>query len=142
MESTSETQEEHTSKLIMKSCSACRRELPRERFTKDKQNPDGLCARCIECRAHERRLSQYDLTPQAYIRMGFSQNWECAICRTPQDQLEHGLVVDHDHVTGTVRMLLCTHCNVALGHFRDDVVRMQKAVEYVELWRTEDGTNA
>lgn len=103
-------------------------------FTKDLKNLDGLCARCIQCRAHERRLAQYDLSAQEYLRMGFSQNWECAICRAPQSELEQGLVVDHDHVTGTVRMLLCTGCNIGLGHFADDVVRMRRAAEYIELW--------
>jgi hypothetical protein len=105
-----------------------------EQFHKDRQNNDGLSGRCIECKSHERRLARYDLTPQAYNTMGFLQNWECAICRSPLHTLYRGLVVDHDHATGKVRGLLCDPCNLALGHFADDVVRMQRGIEYLELW--------
>jgi len=137
MEPPTETTEEHTSTSMTKSCSACLRELPRSRFHKDKQNPDGLCGRCIECRAHERRLARYDLTPQQYKRMLFMQNYQCAICHRPLPELEHGLAVDHDHVTGKVRGLLCLNCNTGLGQFADDVVRMHRALEYVKLWKEE-----
>lgn len=103
-------------------------------FTRKTSNRDGLEARCIECRAHDRRLSQYDLTPQAYLRLGYLQDWQCAICRTPQHELEHGLVVDHDHGTGEVRALLCRYCNLGLGNFFDSPEKLKRAAEYVKLW--------
>ena len=50
----------------------------------------------------------------------------CALCR--ERPAEH---VDHDHLTGRVRGLLCFCCDQGLGDFRDlaDVLRL--AVEYV-----------
>lgn len=74
--------------------------------------------------------------------MLFLQNYECAICHAALDELDHGLVVDHDHVTGTVRGLLCNHCNLGLGHFFDDVVKLERAKQYVELWKEPDVTEA
>jgi hypothetical protein len=42
-------------------------------------------------------------------------------------------VVDHDHVTGRVRALLCNLCNAGIGHLRDDPQIMQAAIEYVRF---------
>jgi hypothetical protein len=42
------------------------------------------------------------------------------------------LCVDHSHVTGKVRGLLCHSCNVGLGHFKDDPRFTRSATEYLE----------
>jgi hypothetical protein len=41
------------------------------------------------------------------------------------------LSVDHDHVTGAVRGLLCSNCNLVLGYACDDVTVLQKAIGYL-----------
>jgi len=41
------------------------------------------------------------------------------------------LCIDHCHTTGKARGLLCSNCNTALGYFGDDVIKMQKAIEYL-----------
>lgn len=39
--------------------------------------------------------------------------------------------VDHDHVTNKARGLLCNHCNLGLGHFRDNPVALRAAASYL-----------
>lgn len=39
----------------------------------------------------------------------------CGSCQEPKE-----LVVDHCHSTGTVRGLICSGCNLAIGHLSDD----------------------
>ena len=40
--------------------------------------------------------------------------------------------IDHDHGTGNVRGVLCHACNVSLGLFGDDPVRLRRAADYLE----------
>src|SRR5687768_10579045 len=46
---------------------------------------------------------------------------KCAICAKEFEGRPH---VDHCHTSTKVRGLLCKHCNLALGHFEDDLVRL------------------
>ena len=41
-------------------------------------------------------------------------------------------MVDHCHKTGKVRRLLCTRCNWALGHLKEDISRILGLAEYVK----------
>ncbi len=50
----------------------------------------------------------------------------CPICGDPATD------IDHDHSTGAVRGHLCRACNVGLGHFGDDPLRLKAAVEYLD----------
>ncbi|MGC9669946.1 endonuclease domain-containing protein [Planosporangium sp. 12N6] len=51
------------------------------------------------------------------------QGGVCAICGTPDP--EH---VDHDHVFGNVRGVLCFNRNGGLGQFKDDIQNLSKAI--------------
>jgi hypothetical protein len=58
------------------------------------------------------------------------QHSVCAICKTASWG-KKGPVVDHDHATGAVRGILCSHCNMGLGRFRDDPAILRAALEYL-----------
>ena len=57
----------------------------------------------------ERQLKQYGLTLELYNALLLSQGGVCAICKTKPHK--RSLNVDHDHLTGVVRGLLCYKCN-------------------------------
>ena len=80
-------------------------------------------------------MSNFGLTVQQYERLFTNQNGLCAICKQPECTVRNGkikkLAVDHDHVTGKVRGLLCSHCNTAIGLFKDDIATMSLAVAYL-----------
>lgn len=59
------------------------------------------------------------------------QSGGCAICGKMDNGDGRFLYVDHCHATGKVRGLLCHNCNSGIGHFRDNVALMHKAIDYV-----------
>jgi hypothetical protein len=47
--------------------------------------------------------------------MRATQNYRCFVCKVHELTLKYNLCVDHNHITGRVRALLCDSCNFAEG---------------------------
>lgn len=75
---------------------------------------------------------RYGISKDEYETLFEKQGGVCAICRHPQTGRKKLLDVDHDHVTGKVRGLLCNPHNRALGIFNDDLRLMATAMQYLE----------
>jgi hypothetical protein len=60
------------------------------------------------------------------------QEHSCKICGVHEKHCDKALAVDHNHETGSIRALLCQHCNTGLGQFRDRQEFLLKAVEYLD----------
>jgi len=75
-------------------------------------------------------LRQYGITLEEYDNLYTIQQGVCCICSKPET-VKSRLCVDHSHITGKVRGLLCTHCNTALGHLFDNVALLEKAIIYL-----------
>lgn len=77
------------------------------------------------------RMNTYGITVETYRSMWKSQGGFCAICgEVDYDGIR--LCVDHDHVTGTVRGLLCGKCNRGIGLLKDSPAVLAKAALYLE----------
>jgi hypothetical protein len=72
------------------------------------------------------------ITIKDYLEIFRTHNGCCDICGTSHLELNKALGIDHDHVTGKIRGLLCNNCNVALGGFRDSPEVLEKAVSYLK----------
>jgi hypothetical protein len=73
---------------------------------------------------------KYGITTAEYDALLARQNGGCAICRRRPKENER-LCVDHCHITGLIRGLLCHSCNIALGRFRDDQTSLIAALAYL-----------
>lgn len=73
---------------------------------------------------------QYGITLLEVEEMKQRCNNSCEICGI-LFATDNKPRVDHCHVTGRVRGLLCHKCNVAIGLLKDDASLMRKAAEYV-----------
>lgn len=75
---------------------------------------------------------KYGIDTIEYDRMLKSQDGKCKICGTDRPGIKgRRFAVDHNHVTGEVRGLLCLRCNLLIGHAKDDIQILQKAMEYL-----------
>jgi hypothetical protein len=80
---------------------------------------------------HLKQRYGIDFSELKYNEMCILQQNKCAICEKEVDKLS----IDHDHIRGNVRALLCSNCNHGLGNFKDDPLIMIKAVEYINKWK-------
>lgn len=93
---------------------------------------------CKECRhsyylsrkdkqASQALIRKYGLAESEYQTMFENQKGLCLICEMPQKHKKTDkLCVDHDHITGIVRGLLCNTCNVRLGWYEFNKEQVDK----------------
>jgi len=111
-------------------CKPCRAAQERRRYERDREqilerrrgNP--VILKRARWRALERK---YGLSQHEYEALYVTQRGCCTICGLRPRRL----VVDHDHVTGHVRGLLCSNCNFAVGELEDDPDRCVAAAAYL-----------
>ena len=130
--------------ISYKTCPGCKKVKLYGEFHKGK-GPHGLSYKCKDClnsynyawraanpeavKRHRRtnRLKVRGLVQEEFRRLFDRQGGGCAICGATMTDPQ----IDHDHETGAVRGLLCRHCNLGLGHFRDDGEVLEKAISYL-----------
>lgn len=147
---------------VTKECRKCHVVKPVSEFHKNNITASGLNSYCKPCaclNAKEWRKDNYEkrkrfwrkysqegireqnlrrlfnLSIEQYEDMLKTQGGLCAICGNPPTKRR--LHVDHDHTTQKIRGLLCHYCNAGLGHFKDDVARLDLAIEYLNRHRME-----
>lgn len=78
-------------------------------------------------------LKRFGVTLEESEKLLSDQGGLCAICQNPiSDSRGYSPHVDHDHVTGMVRGILCFNCNIGLGAFGDNPDRLRVAAGYLE----------
>ena len=79
----------------------------------------------------ERDLKRrYGITQKQYQAMHDKQNGLCACCGSTCPSGKN-LSVDHDHLTGQVRGLLCRPCNLGIGKLGDTAGALARALDYL-----------
>lgn len=98
--------------------------------------------RCADCQRARLEYGQdanlwrrYGVTRQFVVELFQKQSGKCAVCDSPVEDYftkKKSTHLDHDHVTGKVRGILCNKCNFGLGIFQDKPELLRKAAEYIE----------
>jgi len=79
----------------------------------------------------KKNLKAAGATVEEFLQLLESQNGVCAICGEPC-KTGRRLAIDHSHKNKNRRGLLCHNCNRGLGMFDDDIVRLRRAIQYLE----------
>ena len=77
------------------------------------------------------------ITVEDYYILEGKQNGLCAICNKPETRNNRigqtaRLCLDHNHTTGLVRELLCHNCNQVIGHCKESIDILLKAIAYLK----------
>jgi len=93
-------------------------------------------------RVKDRTLKRkYGISLDEFNEMLNLQGRHCALCPAiPEGQKNGTLVVDHCHVTGKIRSLLCNPCNTAIGLLKEDKEVLKKAIDYLTAAETRTTT--
>lgn len=85
----------------------------------------------------KKKLRQrYGISIEQYEKMAEKQKGLCFICEN-LPRKGYRLSVDHDHITGQVRGLLCNECNIGIGYLRHDIQSLQRAINYLKVFTYE-----
>jgi len=138
----------HTGNKACSGKGGCGKEKPISCFTFSKQY-QRYATVCKECRSRKEKefrktpegkrasrissLKRHGMSIEDFDAMLKKQNGGCGICGNTENKVRgNGLFVDHCHISGKIRGLLCHHCNAALGHFDDNVVNLRSAIAYLK----------
>ena len=72
----------------------------------------------------------YGITIEQYNEMLKAQNNKCLICHAEFKTMK-STYIDHNHITGKVRGLLCVKCNSGIGYLNDDINLLKEAINYL-----------
>lgn len=131
-------------------CSKCDIEKPIESFNKNisSKSPDkrySFCKECANTLARERYKTKdkfqytkrmYGLDKEDILALVNEQEYKCRLCDkefelySPNSKRQ--FAVDHCHTTNKVRGLLCHHCNIGLGMFKDNITTLERAIKYLD----------
>jgi hypothetical protein len=132
-----------------KICGKCKKLTDMSLFAKNKMGKYQKQSQCKPCRANfyqknkkELReqirnnmlLRSYGIDQNRYVQLLEQQNSRCAICGVKEEDHRHSVLnVDHNHATKQVRGLLCNNCNRGLGHFKDSILNLENALNYLKI---------
>ncbi len=115
--------------MITRFCPKCQSEKESQAFYK----VNSWCRACyqkeyIEVGRFQQLNKRYGLTKDGYEAMLKKQDGKCAMCgsKNARSKGSNYLVVDHCHKTKRIRGLLCIPCNVSVGHYDVNKLKIEK----------------
>lgn len=137
-------------------CMRCQRSLPVSSYHEHKGAAYGYAKKCKECAAADgkanrenkgtehwrqrKMMSNFGITQEQFLAMLAQQGGGCAVCTATDPGGKGSWHIDHDHACcpqsgrscgECVRGVLCHHCNLMLGHAKDNTETLARAIQYL-----------
>jgi hypothetical protein len=133
---------------LKKQCRICKLAPGINGFHKNKAFRDGYSSTCKKCANSKVRRNydpkkkksqhlkySYGITIEEYNSKLENQDNGCAICgiKIPGGRGNH-FYIDHNHLTGQVRDLLCHNCNFVIGYAKESIDILDATITYLKIW--------
>lgn len=119
-----------TSRNDYKICQSCRTESRKPKFSRE------------EYARYWQLKRKYGIDAEEFYGWWVVFKGRCGICNKElhmptltRGQGPSAAVIDHDHITGKVRGLLCNSCNKGIGLLKDSPELLKSALEWVSYGR-------
>lgn len=116
-----------------KQCTRCQKWKHLKEFNAGK-SVDRKRSQCRNCERDYKLMLRYGLTGKQID--DFWGRTHCEICNNPFINYGVGTgrfkCIDHDHVTGMARGVICNACNAAMGYTGDSIAVMKKIIAYLK----------
>ena len=96
------------------------------------------CRVCQREAVRDGRYRKLGVSRDEYLAVLHGQHGGCEICgaqEKPVAGTQRGLHLDHNHVTGKRRGILCARCNQLLGRSNESVELLQSIIDYIQRYR-------
>ena len=125
-------------------CSNCKTNKPENDFYIRRNRKKKLTSWCKSCLKEHRdkyaiqarikgRCRTYNITEKNIKELYIKTKSRCQICGiAEEDTKKKSLCIDHNHLTGEIRGLLCDDCNVAIGRFKDNIEYIKNSIIYLQ----------
>jgi len=107
-----------------------RKEYMRNYYSKWRKNNKDKLAIYEHRRYQKSKYKKYGITQEIVDQILLEQDNKCYICSSDFSE-KNRLNIDHCHQTMKVRGLLCINCNLGVGHFKDNIELLDKAIKYI-----------
>lgn len=117
-----------------KFCTRCESFKLLSEFNYYKGSPRSKCKECFTYDNNQNsRFKKYNITKEVFNEMLINQDNKCEICNNTFKTNKH-TYIDHDHISGNVRGLLCPRCNMLLGKYNDNIDLLMLAITYFKKY--------
>ena len=96
-----------------------------EKFRSESGNHIRYCKKCVPDKSWRGRAQRYSIGKPQWDQLIIKQNNKCCLCNKIPE------VVDHCHIEGIVRGLLCNSCNINLKILESSDEYLSKVLKYI-----------